>query len=441
MQPARMLYGRLTFLSSISDELPDIDAVPEPEVLLTETQHPQAGSHPNVFDEELEVDERQVILNEDPELEHLEDATYNWNSLLWNEPDAPVPVLLGNRGQLHPDEDISRVVGLSCCVCFDVLLYAHTLECHHMLCSNCAVDPRVVRCPMCQCPKKVKALSNVGSLVLQRVEDMPSIRIEREPVPSAPLPQPPSLTTTATASTSTTTATTSSSSTTVIPSSTRTPANSRSNRNQEAINDLLRQDGIDDPDAYRAELMRQGRQEEGFQRTRRRYLPQRQLVPNERQDEDEVGRHEEDAAEVGHQEEVEAEVGHHDEDEDDGHSKSAEDEDPFQNDGPRHGERETIRRMAAEAAGRRQEENATIPRAASMDEFDRLLADAEASQHEVYGRSSQQQVSAPRANDDGSDSDDSLFSYSQGTLRSGAVRRPLIDGEGPSRGRKRSRRQ
>lgn len=185
--------------------------------------------------------------------------------------------------------------------------------------------------------------------------------------------------------------------------------------------------------------MRQGRQEEGFQRTRRRYLPQRQLVPNERQDEDEVGPHEEDAAEVGHQEEVEAEVGHHDEDEDDGHSKSAEDEDPFQNDGPRHGERETIRRMAAEAAGRRQEEN-PIPRAASMDEFDRLLADAEASQHEVFVRSSQQ-VSAPGANDDGSDSDDSLFSYSQGTLRSGAVRRPLIDGEGPSRGRKRSRRQ
>lgn len=362
----------------------------------------------------------------------MEDTTYNWESLLWVDTENPVaaPVSVEERNRVLPEEDVSKVVGLECSVCCDVVLYASTLQCLHMLCNNCAEDPRIPRCPHCQQEKKVKAVSHVASLVLARVSNLPDVHIARERIPSAALENP------------------------VPPPSTPPPLS----RTTDAITAALRDDGIENPAEHLSEQRRLGRRERGHRRFRRNYtrsteapissdsedhVDPDQRQPNERSHSSDERQPEERPPSSDERQQPSYDAGLNVEQEDPtpGPSRQPQERQPSL---------EVRRSLAAEAAASRLAQMAGISappaapaKADSMDEFDLLVQDATLTQETLFGgRPSRQDpaTSFPADSSDGDESDaslDSMINYSQRTLRSG---RQLIDGEPAPKRQKRAKR-
>jgi len=207
-------------------ELPDLDVV-APFVI--------DGGLTTAELNDAEDDEAGRALDMDPELGLLQDAGYEWETSDWF-PDAgaaPARHLRQPAGIL-PEEDPTRVCANVCKICKDTVTFAMGLACMHMLCANCAADDRIQRCPFCNAVKKVKAMCHVASLDIDRVEDIPFTQVIRE----APREQP--------------------------------PENLRQ-VNLDAIDDVLREGGIEDPVAFRAEQMRAGRRARPRRRHQRRY--------------------------------------------------------------------------------------------------------------------------------------------------------------------------
>lgn len=233
---------------SDDDRLPDID-----DPVLPEDRQPVEDVENETEAEGVsEVNERQASLEDDPDLADMEDNAYDWQPSVWDPPQPGVDE--ENRHRILPDEDVRQVVGLHCSICRDQLSHAATLTCGHMICINCAENPQLKRCPFCAAALKIKVVSNLGTLELERVDEAP-IPVVVPPAPrpaeaptAAPLPRadhadPP----------------------------TAQARSATEDRDSDAINAMLREDGIQDVVAYRRQLRRQGRLERGTRRFSRTY--------------------------------------------------------------------------------------------------------------------------------------------------------------------------
>jgi len=422
------LFSSFLFVMFVSNPNHLHRSIPDPHELPDIEPHPDADEEPagdtasDLLNAAATLDERQMWLDDDPDLRSLED-THVWQTLDWNQPE---PVRPENRHRVLPEEDVRRVVALTCLVCTDACLFASTLQCTHMICVNCAESRKIQDCPICRAPKKVVATSHVGSLVLERADEIPDIRIAREPAPpERPLTQHPSG-----PEGENTRASGSEGNASAAPT-TGLQSRVARNRNDDAINAILREDGHEDPDRYRAQLRRQNR----VPRPRAVYV-----------------RH---GLSRAHQEDVrrESEV-EDDPDEEhppaDGHQEAAANTSPEDPDGRQTEDRSVLRSRAAEAAERRQAMNpgpststegqheVQPEREPSLDEFDRLLL-SQIHAHPSLPAGSLSQGANRAANDDESDDDEDVV-LSQRSLRN--RRRPaFIDEHPPTRGRKRTRRQ
>ena len=85
-----------------------------------------------------------------------------------------------------PSEDIEVVVGFSCAVCASELAHAVALKCTHMYCIACANNPSVKKCPLCNQPKRIGQLVNLGSIKLVRKSEQRQLErlVERTPAPA-----------------------------------------------------------------------------------------------------------------------------------------------------------------------------------------------------------------------------------------------------------------
>jgi len=192
---------------------------------------------------EVNADERLRSLAVDPDLEELEDHTYEWRSVVWDE-----DMILIQRQDAHrllPSEDVVLVCAIQCRICSVDIQCAVTLSCRHMLCLNCA--EKVKLCPWCQAPLKIASYSNLASLDIGRIAPLPGL------VHAQPIMPPPSA----------------------------IEAN-QSDLNTEAISEVLREEGIEDPAAYIADMRQRGRQQRP--RTSRRYAIPGDEDQNEGQD-------------------------------------------------------------------------------------------------------------------------------------------------------------
>lgn len=426
MLPA--LFCAFWLVNQLYRSIPDPFEIPDLETVDPPTQDDETAQTAPL--DAADVDERRAWLDDDPDLERLED-THVWDTVDW---DQPPPVRPENRHRILPEEDVRRVVAQTCLVCTDQCLFASTLACTHMICVNCAENKAIKDCPICRAPKKVVATSHVGSLVLERAEDIPEIRIAREPAPSErPVVQQSSGPDSANArpSGSTGTASERNVAAAVAPPSALRSRVARS-RNEDAINSVLRDDGHEDPDRYRAELRRQNR----TRRPRGVYVrPGLSQV-----DQDEVRRESED--------EDDPEVPPADGPQEETASTFAEDGEGRQDD-----ERTLLRYRAAEAAERRQvrhpaastatEADHQVPpaREESMDEYDRLVH-SQTYPHPSNPAASSSQGSTIAGQDADSDESDNVV-LSQYSLRNRVPRRSwsfIDEPTTPPRGRKRARR-
>lgn len=240
------------------DLLPDIDLPP--------SAPNSTNDQPTLNDDELDVawaelDERQRSLELNPELAEMEDNGYEWTTSNWDGLPAIVPI--GARGRVLPEEDVEKVTGTHCKICADRITHAAVLKCMHMLCINCFENRAVEKCPFCQAIKVFKAMCNLSTISIDRIVEEPDVPIAIPPVSLAEQRE--------------------------------RPVASHEDRNNEAIDEALRQSGVDDPVAYRAQLRRAHRQ-------RRERGPRRNYVvptadednADERQETDEPERHDDD---------------------------------------------------------------------------------------------------------------------------------------------------
>jgi len=101
-----------------------------------------------------------------------------------------------------------------------------------MLCLNCTESRQITRCPWCQVPLQVRAVSNLASLNLDRRLPLTQPPQPNNAAPNSAVPN--------------------------IPAPNNQTQNSVRQRNDDAINAILRDDGVEDPAAYRASQRRQG---------------------------------------------------------------------------------------------------------------------------------------------------------------------------------------
>lgn len=248
-------WSNVLFLTGADDEPTesDMDRIPDfedAETLTNDEGDDAAAAHTVTsasqelaIAAEVNADERLRSLAVDPDLEELEDNTYEWRSVVWDQ-----DMILIQRQDVHrllPSEDVQRVCAIQCGICTVDIQCAVTLSCRHMLCLNCS--ERLKLCPWCQRPLKVESYSNLASLDIGRIAPLPGLVHAQ---PTAPSPS--------------------------------TIEANQSDRNREAISEVLREEGIEDPEAYIAELRQQGRQQRP--RTSRRYVIPGDEDQNEGQD-------------------------------------------------------------------------------------------------------------------------------------------------------------
>lgn len=190
------------------------------------TQSSSAPSVPESTDW-AEVNERNLELELDPDLQEFQpNDGYQWVTTQWIP--APSSQNLLPRNQVLPTEEISNVVALRCGICDDEISHAVTLKCSHMMCVNCSENRLVKRCPFCQSVKVVLAVSNLRNLDVSR-----KATSSDEIVPH----------------------------TREAPADQQVASNSRfiETRNSELINELLREEGVDDPETYRRRMRAESR--------------------------------------------------------------------------------------------------------------------------------------------------------------------------------------
>lgn len=236
------------FLYPDEDFLPDID--------IPDAAPPSTDEQPALNDDQLDIawaefDERQRSLELNPELEDLEDNGYEWTTSDWE--GLPPVVPLGARGRVLPEEDVEKVTGPHCRICTDRITHAAVLKCMHMLCINCFENRDVEKCPFCQAPKIFQALCNLGTIAIDRIVEEPDVPIA---IPAVPLAE-----------------------------QRERLGGSQEERNDEAINEALRQGGVADPVAYRAQLRR-------AYRSRRERGPRRHYTDPTANEDEEDGRQE-----------------------------------------------------------------------------------------------------------------------------------------------------
>jgi hypothetical protein len=173
---------------------------------------------------QAEIDERRLLLSFDPDIP--EDTTYDWVTSNWTLPD-PEPRSQEEMTRVLPGEDVNRVAAPCCTACYTEVLYAITMKCTHMLCLPCFERDDLTHCPYCQVWKRRAAISHIGTLTLMRKKD--SRLIERAAVTQEAQLQ-------------------------LAAAEAGERTETERQRDIEAINAVLRADGIEDPEAYRAQL-------------------------------------------------------------------------------------------------------------------------------------------------------------------------------------------
>jgi len=129
---------------------------------------------------------------------------------------------------------VHQVLEQQCQICRDSITHAATLWCGHMMCLNCVESHLLQKCPWCQAPLLVKALSNLMSISYDR-----RVPIDQEMRDA------------------------------IMTANADRPTTETQQRNHDAITAALRDNGVEDPEAFLEEQRRQGRR--GNRRLERRY--------------------------------------------------------------------------------------------------------------------------------------------------------------------------
>jgi hypothetical protein len=174
-----------------------------------------------------------MLLSVDPALAQHQDRRYNWEASRWDFPDQPPPTQPAlERNRILPSEDANRVIIPGCTVCTNELLMAVTMRCTHLICLPCFEQDSVQNCPHCNCPKRFACLSNMGTVSWMRKSEQRQLELSsntREAVQA------------------------------VESQRANERTETQAQRDSAAIDDALRQQGIQNPAVYRQILRSRGR--------------------------------------------------------------------------------------------------------------------------------------------------------------------------------------
>lgn len=152
--------------SDAEDQVDD----PEPQVDDPEPQVDDAGPYTIDGVRREDIDDRRIVLADDPDLVPHQDERFHWETSNWHLPD-PEPRTAEELAQVFAPEDLNKVATNGCPGCRKALTMAVTLRCSHMLCIPCFEDSRVKTCPSCERRKLFAATSHCGTLIHLRKPD------------------------------------------------------------------------------------------------------------------------------------------------------------------------------------------------------------------------------------------------------------------------------
>ena len=150
-------------LTTINLEDSDIQEPPPPEVQAVE--------------DDISVDERMWLLNQDPDLTDISTSTLTWETTQWiNDNEVIQPEQTEPKEKVYSVkyDDVNDAVRILCTVCTSSTTKQTALNCGHFFCNSCINRPDMNNCPMCRTRIKTRQPINLGSITLSWKDDVPT---------------------------------------------------------------------------------------------------------------------------------------------------------------------------------------------------------------------------------------------------------------------------